>query len=329
MNVKKILFWARGSKELGYGHIYRVVRLAKYLSSRYEVFVLTNENSECIKIVEEKALPVLICDMINVLEILDKSKPDLLVLDQPEWSSKSFMLKLREHVPKIVAFDDRGPGAKYTDVLINAVIGLPEEKPFIGYEGVQYMIFSDEIEHFASLPSNLNKKEYVLVSFGGSDPNNISEIIIEYIKKASFVNFVLVLGKGYANSTEFIKKYSNIPNLSIKYDVDNMPELIYCARCCIVSGGLTLYECLALKKRVLVLCEINQQIVTAEQMKAYGDVKCFGVVNSESKSVLQAVFTKSNLLPSNCVQRLEAKSFDVKGKYRISEIITKLLEGES
>lgn len=297
--MRRIVLWCRGSQKWGLGHIYRSTRLGKALSCKYNVSIITNNEAECIEIIKNSGIPYQISTESELPDVLLKLRPDILVMDQPVWSEEVFIKKLKAIVKKIVAFDDKGTGAQYVDLLINAIIGLPDERPGLSCEGIEYLIFDEKIEQFSKLSDNQEHEPYILVTFGGSDPNNISEIIIPMIIEDKRNKYVIVLGPGYKNYSAFMKKHDDISNLTILYNTSNMAELIRWADVCVVSGGLTLYECIYLKKRTIVMCQIPQQNITAEQLKEYGNIYNLGLIQNANDISLERFMSVLSIAQSS------------------------------
>ena len=85
--------------------------------------------------------------------------------------------------------------------------------------------------------------ENIFISFGGADPQNYSERLLEIIKKEKYVKykFVVVLGRANKN-IEKLMEYNAYNNIEVYYDIANMPEIMYRCDIAITSRGRTGYE---------------------------------------------------------------------------------------
>lgn len=83
----------------------------------------------------------------------------------------------------------------------------------------------------------------IFISFGGADPQNYSDRLINIIKKEEYNNyhFTVVLGRAKTNIEELLK-YNEKENIDVLYDVSNMPELMSKCDIAITSRGRTGYE---------------------------------------------------------------------------------------
>ena len=85
--------------------------------------------------------------------------------------------------------------------------------------------------------------EKVFISFGGADPQNYSDRLLEMICKPEYskYKFIVVLGRA-KNNVESLLKYNDYPNIEVLFDVSNMPELMTSCDVGITSRGRTGYE---------------------------------------------------------------------------------------
>ena len=85
--------------------------------------------------------------------------------------------------------------------------------------------------------------EHVLISFGGSDPQNYTDRVLAMISKPEYsaYRFTVVLGKAKHNVEELMN-YNHFPNIEVFYDVSNMPELMSKCDVALTSRGRTSYE---------------------------------------------------------------------------------------
>ena len=87
------------------------------------------------------------------------------------------------------------------------------------------------------------KVKNVFISFGGADPQNYSDRLLNMIKKEEYndYHFTAVLGRAKTNIEELLK-YNEKENIDVLYDVSNMPELMSKCDIAITSRGRTGYE---------------------------------------------------------------------------------------
>ena len=83
----------------------------------------------------------------------------------------------------------------------------------------------------------------VFISFGGADPQNYSDRMLNMIIKPEYkdYHFVVVLGRAKYN-VDALLEYNKYDNVEVLYDVSNMPELMTSCDIGITSRGRTGYE---------------------------------------------------------------------------------------
>ena len=87
------------------------------------------------------------------------------------------------------------------------------------------------------------KVERIFISFGGADPQDYSDRILNIICGDEYkkYQFIVVLGRAKQN-VEKLLEYNKYENIKVLYDVSNMPELMSSCDIGITSRGRTGYE---------------------------------------------------------------------------------------
>lgn len=323
MKKCRIALLIKVSTEFGFGHFYRAMRIIDMLKDKYELYLISNRNIEIVEICQKNNVNLIMLNSYEIIDCLKKKNVDILIVDHLNSNYKN-ILEYKSIVKKIVLMDDNGSAAKYADVLINGLVTLPKKCPIKSFSGIKYIIFSDEIEKYSTLPVKYNKiNKKVFVSFGGSDPNNLTELIIPIIQLNCNVEFTLVLGVGYKNKNNFINKYKSISNLTIYHNVNNMVELMYNSDLCIVSGGLTLYECVFLQKKIIVINQCKEQVSNTIRLMDIGSIINLGIYSKITNKELMIIdqVIKGDVSIPDC-HNIHMKN----GKYLLLDIINNLME---
>lgn len=89
----------------------------------------------------------------------------------------------------------------------------------------------------------MKKLKNVFISFGGADPQNYSDRLLNIISSDEYKDykFTVVLGRAKNNVQELLE-YNKFNNIDVMYDVNNMPELMSKCDIGITSRGRTGYE---------------------------------------------------------------------------------------
>jgi len=148
MESKRILFRVTAGRQVGSGHLHRCLQLAEHLQAHDIGFI----PSQC----DDWAL-----DMIEWNWPITKlGYADLIINDCLD-STDDLMLHLRQHAPVISLEDSCG---QHANLVINDMRG----------DGPRYAIVRPE---FLSVPSFSPEGGRVLVTFGGSDPAGLTEMV--------------------------------------------------------------------------------------------------------------------------------------------------------
>lgn len=289
MGGEKIVFLIKASNTWGYGHLYRTIRLAKLLAEKYDIQIVTNEDRISGEMAEKNRIPLAFMNDCEFSEWLEGRYVRTLVIDRLN-NKRTFLQKIKKKVKSLVLLDEQGEGAELADVLINSLVEKPHVAPINFYYGIEYMVFNEELENVAAKPQkNDTAIQKVLLAFGGSDPNNISELMIPVVIKNAEVNFTIVIGPGYQQFDTFYEKYKAITNLKILHNVPSLAELIYNSDLCIVSGGITLYECMYLKKKIVVACQVEHQVWSALKYTSKAKIFNLGIINDRNRRKLEII----------------------------------------
>jgi len=157
-------------------------------------------------------------------------------------TSIDYMIGLRSVLPnaKIVNFEDDGEGIIKADLVFNALFHKSDFSNV--YSGEKYYISGKTFMFYNPIEIK-QKVKRVFISFGGADPQNYSDRLLNIISQSRYSDkdFVVVLGRAKHNVDELLK-YNKYDNIEVLYDVSNMPELMCTCDVGITSRGRTGYE---------------------------------------------------------------------------------------
>jgi CMP-N-acetylneuraminic acid synthetase/spore coat polysaccharide biosynthesis predicted glycosyltransferase SpsG len=237
---KKVGFYVNGNNTRGVGHIYRALELADEFSSKPDIYYDLNQTDVRAfgKTMHNLIALDGIADLFNTLE---NSRYDLFINDVLD-TSVDYMIALRKSLPgaKIVNFEDDGEGVYSADLVINALYNSSRIHNM--KVGKEYYISAKNFMFFD--PINIREKvETVFISFGGADPQNYSDRLLEIITKEKYekFKFIVVLGRAKNNITKLME-YNSYKNITVLYDIQNMPEIMSKCDIGLTSRGRTGYE---------------------------------------------------------------------------------------
>ena len=263
---KTIAFRADGYRELGLGHIYRALTLAYDLIEHDIVFICDSHHP--LGIEKLKGADMQVVEVANdeeLLSWLDERQIDIFVNDLLD-TAPSYVQAVKERVGRFVSFEDMGEGARVADAVINALYegASPHHNT---YQGKKYVCLRDEFQ--AAIPALFNEEvSRILVSFGGTDPLDLTERVYRIAKELNEeevqVVFDFLLGPGYSNDSIVPIEQQGI---YVNHDVVRVSDHMRKADMALSSQGRTTYELTAMGVPAIVLAQNErEQLHTFAQM---------------------------------------------------------------
>ena len=237
---EKVAIYVNGNNKRGIGHIYRALELADEFYSKPDIYYDINQTDpKVFGVTTHTLIPVNgIHDLFNRCQ---KEEYTLFINDILT-TSLDYMIGLRSVLPKakIVNFEDDGEGILKADLVFNALYhqdDLPQVKA-----GEKYYISGKTFMFYKSIKIK-EKVKKVFISFGGADPQNYSDRLLDMICKEEYKDykFVVVLGRAKYN-VDALLEYNKYDNIEVLYDVSNMPEIMSSCDVGVTSRGRTGYE---------------------------------------------------------------------------------------
>ena len=236
----QVAIYVNGNNKRGSGHIYRALEIADEFYVKPDIYYDINQTDKKVfGITTHKLIPV-----DGIAELFDKCKEEqyTIFINDILSTSIDYMIGLRSVLPKakIVNFEDDGEGIIKADLVFNALFH-DKEFPQV-YAGEKYYISGKTFMFYEPIKIK-DKVSKVFISFGGADPQNYSDRLLAMITKEEYkqYEFIVVLGRAKSNVDELMK-YNEYSNITVLYDVANMPELMSRCDIGITSRGRTGYE---------------------------------------------------------------------------------------
>ena len=247
--VKKqtIVFRVDGNAEIGLGHVYRTITLANRLVFNHNIIFLMNATKRLgIEKVKEYGYRIATFeDDEGQFKKLGDIHPDVVINDVLD-TTKEYILKLINEGYYVVNFEDLGEGSEFANIVINALYenSYPSENHYYGYK---YVCLRDEFYIFSKKEIQ-QKVKRILITFGGTDPNNLTLRTLKAIETLNSrdVFVKVVLGLGYAPRKELDYYIANLKRDGFKIDIEEniklMAKEMYNSDIVITSNGRTIYE---------------------------------------------------------------------------------------
>lgn len=240
LEQQKVAIYVNGNNKRGIGHIYRALEIADEFFVKPDIYYDINQTE--LKVFGKTTHNLIPVNGIAELFEQCKKQNYTIFINDILTTTIDYMIGLRTVLPnaKIINFEDDGEGILKADLVFNALF---HEKEFPQvYAGEKYYI-SGKLFMFYE-PIEIKKEiKRVFISFGGADPQNYSDRILNMLTKPDYKNyhFVVVLGRAKSN-IETLMEYNKYSNIEVLYDVPNMPELMSSCDIGITSRGRTGYE---------------------------------------------------------------------------------------
>ncbi len=240
LNKETVAIYVNGNNKRGIGHIYRALEIADEFYVKPDIYF--DKNQTDMKVFGNTTHNLIAVDGIAELYNICKEKKYSIFVNDILTTSIDYMIGLRSVLPgaKIINFEDDGEGVIKADLVINALYHN-EEVPQMK-AGEKYYICGKTFLFYNPIEIQ-EEVQKVFIAFGGADPQNYSDRLLNIVSKPEYSNykFVVVLGRA-KNNVDSLLKYNEYPNIEVLYDVSNMPELMSSCDIAYTSRGRTGYE---------------------------------------------------------------------------------------
>ena len=157
----------------------------------------------------------------------------------------------------MVNFEDLGPGAAHADLVINAIYPEREWLPN-HYFGHRY--YCPRPEFVVNTPEPIRPVvSNVLVTFGGVDPNNLTERVVRAvapIARREGLRMTVVLGLGYEHDIASFP----LDVVDIHRSVSNMAQHMRNADVVFTSAGRTTFEVACIGRPAIVIAQNEREL---------------------------------------------------------------------
>jgi spore coat polysaccharide biosynthesis predicted glycosyltransferase SpsG len=259
LQKKKIAIVVNAYNEIGTGHVYRCLSIASKLVFHDVLFLLDEQYELGIHIVDNYNYPFKLYDgEDDLLKILREWSPQVVINDILN-TSREYITCLKNDGYFVVNFEDLGTGTEVADVVFDALYEheIGENNVFTGHK---YYILKDE---FYFQPQKLITQQVnnILITFGGSDPNNFTEKVIDSILSTNYEGRInVIVGLGYHGLEGLIDKYESNQSIQIYKNVLDISEFMFKADIIFTSAGRTMYEVCSLGVPTICLCQNEREL---------------------------------------------------------------------
>jgi spore coat polysaccharide biosynthesis predicted glycosyltransferase SpsG len=264
-----IAFIIEGGTKHGYGHLFRTLGIAEYLSQikKCEVIYIINDKKLGQIINQKLKLNYYLFDSLsiinnspkNIYEIINKLNVNSIVFDIKSHHNPSIFIKY---------FRKQNPSLKFTLIdnvtsarllVDNNIYPIPKVLTSVLnwnnhqgnlYSGLKYYPLRQD---FTKLKTCQKSSNSIVISFGASDPNNISLKVMKALKGSQKV-VKIILGPGNKHTAKIeamASKYAQV--FKIYHNPSNYAQLIATSSIAFTALGTSIYDFLYLKTPAIVI----------------------------------------------------------------------------
>lgn len=258
---KQLVYRVTGSDDTGTGHVYRGITIADQLFEHDIKFVTTVGNDLAIDALAESNYEYHVIEGEDeFVEYVVSNTPEVVVNDVLD-TSADYVRRLKHTGARIVNLEDLGEGAKHADAVINALYEH-SDPPMSHYFGFKYFCLRNEFQ-YASLHGAIPSVDRIMISFGGTDENNLTAKTLRALADCDRELYLdVVLGLGYTEHDSLDPVIEELPptiDINISQNVDSMSEHMTGADLLVTSNGRTLYEACSLNLPTISIAQNHRE----------------------------------------------------------------------
>jgi spore coat polysaccharide biosynthesis predicted glycosyltransferase SpsG len=248
---RRFLVRVDGSKDIGLGHVYNMLTFLNYLEDEKIVIVMNKRRSLGSSKFKKYGYNVkYFSKRKELVDVIKNFQPDIICNDILN-STTSYMKFLKRFNCLIVNFEDLGNGRKLADLVFNPIYYAKKHSRNEFY-GEKFACVREEfrVKKRKAIRKNVKK---IVITFGGTDPTNKTQKILEIFKLSDQKNvqLIVILGLGYSRRKEIknLAKKMNVSGFNVKIieRSDNLSQHFKDCDFAITSNGRTVFEIAAMK----------------------------------------------------------------------------------
>jgi len=314
-------------KQLGMGHIFRTLNLVEHLKKNNKIYFLIEDHGGVKKKINDKKFESFLFKknstvssrILVTIDIIKKLGIDGVIIDWNKIETK-FINKIKNYVKTIVITDMRNKEIN-ADLVVNGFIGFKNTIMKNKYNskcllGPNFQILNKKF----SQTKKYQKKNNLLVTFGGFDENNITEFILNNLIENKKIKTKVILGPATTKTKKIFQLEKELKkSVKIVKETKNMCKEIKSTEIGICSGGLTSYEFAACGIPFIIICQVKHQLLAAKEWEKRKIAINLGLYNKKNMKNLTNIIKE---LPS---KKLKGKKLiDGKGAKRVTHEINKI-----
>lgn len=342
MNRKTVAIRCLTKAEKGYGNFRRCLYVAESLRKQnYKILFIIDYNKEIIKELKQrkfiyiaKPKTSLSGDAKFILDYAHKNHLTGIIIDMREYGEQISNL-LYQHNVKTILLDDAWSKNVYADILFNGT----NAKTYQNYKknnkhsrvflGTKYWILDNEFKHYKKRASDIHvKKKYqIVVSMGGSDPNNLTSYVVKALQNINNIKITVIIGPLFHHLNKLKKIARHDKKIHFVFSSNKMWKELSKADIAISNGGNTLFELATLGIPTLCIPAFKHEIFYIDEFMKAGFGINLGFKQKNQQKIRDALITildDKELRKKMCV--IANHIMDGNGLTRVTNIMSKFLQ---
>jgi spore coat polysaccharide biosynthesis protein SpsF len=330
-----VLLRADGSKEKGMGDVVSLMNIAEPLKDKYELIFASKDYAEGVDFIKSKGYEVFSLgvniareeEIKQVKALCDKRKINYCMVELFP-NDASYVKELSQFL-KTLVIDFFGNIEIYSDILVCWDFNAKDlkydfkNKDTLKLLGPDYAPINDNIIKYAREKNNAKIKK-ITISFGGSDPNDLSFTLLDVISSLSDLtrqyDFTFILGPGFKRIDEFANKAED-KNIKFIQSPKSIHYLFAKSDLVICSGGLTSFELCALRVPFIGISRLAWETRRLKKLESLQACSFIEADEGLKNNLLKALADLSGLEVRNKMSAKAKNIVDGKGASRIAKII--------
>ena len=340
-----LLIRADADQEVGTGHVMRCLALAQawqenggepatFVMARKTPALESRLVSEGQQVLDISAFPGGTDDARQTIAAARRKKASCVVVDGYRFEAE-YQRIIKDAGLRLLFVDDFGHAGHYcADLVLNQNFHA-DEALYADREpstrlllGSRYVLLRREFRPLRGWLRTINTAgRKVLVTLGGTDPDNVTLKVIRALQqvRVEFLEAVVVVGGSNRHYAELQKALRDSPSaIRLEHDATNMPELMVWADLAVSAGGSTSWEIAFTGLPNLVMALDDHQLLVARELHANGVALNLGLHEGVSVADIGDRITRVLLSPEDrsLMSARGQTLIDGKGGSRVVEALT-------
>lgn len=321
-----VTFWTEGGSSIGMGHLARCCNIARALKKLHVPFHFLVNNEKAVKDrLDSEGFSHLAYPLTG--DNASKLAGGTVVIDTKKDLSRQVRL-LKEAGKKVVLIDNSS-SLEADRIIIPSPFyrGADHEGKLLG--GADYLIIGENFieEKDATREARSGGALKVLVTMGGADPFNLTEMVVDAIEKIDGIQVTVVIGPAF-NPAPTLKKIieRGKSNFRFLYNVTDMAPVMNSNHMAFTANGTTVYELAYMGVPSVLIANYPEDESDLKALKELGISLPLGyfkeVTPAMIRGAVRSLMKRGTLL--ELMSRKASSLTDGKGAARIAKIIEML-----